>query len=158
MKLKFFWVPVEGGALETDLNLFLGGHKVVHVERHFAADGGKAGWAVCVEYLERVEGGEKAAGDKSGPRVDYREVLDAESFKVYSVLREWRKETAARDGVPVYSVLTNEQMAEVAKGRIATLEALAKVAGLGEARLKKYGEGIMQWQHKLPPPGKEAAS
>ena len=45
------------------------------------------------------------------PEVDYREVLKPEEFEMFSRLREWRKALAEKEGVPVYTLLTNEQLA-----------------------------------------------
>ena len=38
-------------------------------------------------------------------------MLKPEEFEVFSRLREWRKAAAEKEGVPVYTVLTNEQLA-----------------------------------------------
>ena len=43
---------------------------------------------------------------------DYKQVLKPEEFEVFSRLREWRKGVAEKEGVPVYVVFSNEQLAE----------------------------------------------
>lgn len=51
---------------------------------------------------------------------------------------------AAVERVPVYAVFTNEQLAEMVTSRAATLEAIGGIAGVGEARLGKYGAAVLE--------------
>ena len=66
--------------------------------------------------------------------VDYREVLDPETFAVFAALRELRKKIAAEEGVPIYAIMTNEQLAAVAQRRCQSLSDLESLEGLGPAR------------------------
>lgn len=53
MRFHFAAVPVHGSAeAERELNVFLGSHRVVGVERHLVADGTQSGWAICVSYTD----------------------------------------------------------------------------------------------------------
>ena len=63
-----------------------------------------------------------------GKRIDYRDVLSEADFAVFKRLREWRKQVAAAEGVPVYTVFTNEQLATIVTTRPASLPALGKLA------------------------------
>jgi superfamily II DNA helicase RecQ len=45
--------------------------------------------------------------------------------------------------MPAYAVFTNEQLAEIAKARCATLADLGKIEGIGPARVEKYGEAVL---------------
>ncbi len=130
------------------LNQDLRSLRVVSVQRHLCASASEPGWAICVEYLEdRTSGRNKDDDDK---RVDYREVLDAESFKVFSALRSWRKATAEKESIPVYTILTNEQLAEVARRRCASLSELEAIDGIGAARVKKYGPALLsRWRAEI---------
>jgi hypothetical protein len=84
----FFWIPARRATdAQEELNRFLGGHRVIAVDRQFVSDGERSGWAVAVDY---VGGTPPAPGTKS--RIDYREVLDAETFAVFAALRARRKE------------------------------------------------------------------
>lgn len=55
----------------------------------------------------------KAIDFKEKPKIDYRDILKPEDFTIYSKLREIRKEIAEKNGVPVYTVFTNEQLITV---------------------------------------------
>ena len=76
----------------------------------FAADGENSFWTFCVEYLD---GAAAVSGGRRPPKVHYKEVLTPEEFEFFSRLRDWRKAAAEKEGVPVYAVLTNEQLAQV---------------------------------------------
>jgi len=98
---------------------------------------------MIIEYLS----GEGATSAKSGKanrkRVDYKEVLSPEDFALFVRLRDWRKQVAASEGVPVYTIFNNEQLAVIAERRISSLSELQGIEGVGEARVKKYGETIV---------------
>jgi superfamily II DNA helicase RecQ len=67
-----------------------------------------------VEYLDGGGAGGLVPGGKL-PKVDYKEVLKPEEFEVFSRLRDWRKAVAEKEGVPVYVVLSNEQLADMVR-------------------------------------------
>jgi len=147
MELAFFCIPATAPEpATTELNRFLRSHRILAVQRELVREGQGAYWAVCVEYLAPVRHGETEAGKAGGsgkPKVDYKEVLSAEDFEVFSRLREWRKEVAEREGVPVYAVFTNEQLAAMVTGKVDSLTAMGKIDGIGEARVKKYGNEVL---------------
>ena len=76
--------------------------------------------------------------------MDYREILDADSFMLYAAVRAWRKTKSEEQGVPAYAVASNEQLAAMAKSRCRTQADLQKIKGFGEARIKKYGIQMLE--------------
>ena len=141
MQFKFFCVPIaDAGAAAEELNGFLRSHRIVSVKSELACLGPTAFWTFSVEYL----GGVAKAPDRMLSKVDYREVLKEAEFRVFSRLREWRKGVAEKEGVPVYTVFTNEQLAEMARQGVQTRADLGKIEGVGEARLNKYGEAVLK--------------
>lgn len=143
MQFAFFSIPTDGETgLVEELNLFLRSHRVVSVQRELTLRDSAPCWRLCVEYIEGPIASARDGG-KRGSRVDYREVLSEEDFAVFVRLREARKELAGAEGLPVYAVCTNEQLAEIAKRRPATLEALKEIEGLGDAKTGKYGEAFL---------------
>jgi len=142
MQLRVFMVPVKGAQpTEAEMNAFLRGHRVLTVRKEFVPDGENSFWSFCVEYLELPAGGAVSDGK---PKVDYKEVLKPEEFEVFSRLRDWRKGVAEREGVPVYTVLTNEQLAQMVQKKAASLAELKEIEGVGDARLEKYGEALLR--------------
>ena len=139
MKLRFFTIPIRGGDEATEeLNRFLGMHRILAVDRSFVQDGPNSAWTLCVSF-ETAEGSSSSQVGKRG-KIDYREILNEQDFAVYAKLRTLRKELAEKEGIPAYAVLTNEQMAEMVKRRVQNVTALREIAGIGDARIGKYGE------------------
>lgn len=149
MQFEVFTVPAAGGEAMQELNKFLAGHRVVGVEKHLVSSGAAGpAWVFCVEYLQgAVPEGKAGVGSGNmsltGMKVDYRALLSAEDFAVFSKLREVRKSLAERDGVPPYAIFTNEQLAQVVKEKATTKAALGKIDGIGVGRLEKYGEALL---------------
>ena len=155
---------LDPGADQDVFNAFCTAHRVLNIERQLVHDGAQSYWAVCVEVADgpgplppALKRGGRGAIDRAGQaesatpanappadRPDYRQLLSPTDFVVFAALRQWRKGQAQADGVPLFAVLTNEQMAEVARQRCATLAALGAVDGIGPARLDRYGAAILQ--------------
>ena len=153
MQLKLFIVPVKNLSVpEGEMNAFLRAHRELAVRKEFVSDGENSFWTFCVEYLESAPTGPGAPGGKL-PKVDYKEVLKPEEFEVFSRLRDWRKAEAEQEGVPVYGVFTNEQLAEMVRQRTGTKAALKGIEGVGEARVEKYGAAVLERLIFNPVPG-----
>ena len=145
MQMAFYSIPARGDAsLQEDLNVFLRSHRVLTVHREFVGQGDNSFWALAVEYLEgpAPSGPGTTRGGKE--RVDYKEVLSPADFALFAKLRDWRKRTAETEGIPVYAVLTNEQLAAIAKRRPTSLVEAREIEGIGEAKAGKYGEAVLE--------------
>ena len=154
MPYDFFQIPAQGcGEAAEALNRRLRSGRIASVRKEFVAAEGAAFWAFCVEYLDGAAAPTVSRAGAKSAKIDYREVLPEAEFKQYAKLREVRKELAARDAVPAYSVFTNEQLAAIVQTRADTLAALGTINGVGEARVAKYGEAIVA---ALAAAGKEA--
>ena len=139
MQFKLFSIPVTGDAeSEEELNRFLRSHRAVSVQKELV-NGHTACWCFCVEYLLNSPLPEGKGGG-GRPRADYKEILSADDFALFARLRDARKQLAGTEAIPVYAVCTNEQLAEMAKGRAATLADLKKIDGFGDAKAEKFGE------------------
>ncbi|MEM9291590.1 MAG: HRDC domain-containing protein [Acidobacteriota bacterium] len=148
--MKFFSVPVlYPEEAEKELNEFLATHRVSNVIPQLVSSGSGAHWAVAVMWLAEVE--EPKSRSRRREAVDYREVLPPEEFAVYAQLRELRKTIAQRENVPAYIVFTNAQLAAMVQGQVRTLEALAAIAGVGEARLEQHGKIFLELLRSLEP-------
>ena len=147
MQVKFFQIPSGGcEAVEAEMNAFLRSHRILKVERELVQRETSPCWAVCVEYLEGVAG--SSSSGRSGQRnddrkVDYRALLSEGDFAVFSMLRDLRKTLADTEGVPVYAIFTNDQLAKFAQSRAQSQADLQKVDGVGEAKIEKYGRRVL---------------
>ena len=64
--------------------------------------------------------------------------------EVLDRLRRWRLETARADGVPAYVVFHDSTLAAIASARPANLTELLRVSGVGESKLRKYGNDVLE--------------
>ncbi|GJL84108.1 MAG: hypothetical protein DHS20C01_37420 [marine bacterium B5-7] len=134
MQIQIYTIPILGGEeLNDELNRFLRSKNVLQVESQLVSCGQNAFWCFCIKYIEEksMERGKK--------RVDYREVLDDDSFRRFSRMREIRKRLAQAEAIPAYAVFTDEELAEMAKLEDLTLAAMKKVKGIGQKKVEKYG-------------------
>ena len=58
-------------------------------------------------------------------------------------LREWRSRRARRDGVPPYIVFHDRVLHEIAEARPSTMGELGQIAGVGPAKLERYGDDVL---------------
>jgi len=145
MQLKLFLLPVKNvDAAEAEMNAFLRSHRVLTVKKELVADEENSFWTFCVEYLESAPGVMGGSSLTGRPKVDYKELLKPEEFEVFSRLREWRKGVAEKEGVPVYVVFSNEQLAQVVQKKVSSKAALKEIEGVGDSRVEKYGSAVLE--------------
>ncbi|MEU7628620.1 DNA helicase RecQ [Nocardia sp. NPDC049220] len=63
---------------------------------------------------------------------------------MFEQLREWRAATAKEQGVPAYVVFHDATLREIAARKPASLADLSSVGGVGENKLAKYGEQVLE--------------
>ena len=51
---------------------------------------------------------------------------------------------AEKEGVPVYVIFSNEQLADLVKRRVGTKAGMKETEGVGEARVEKYGAAVLE--------------
>ena len=143
MQFRVFSIHAAGAPeIEEEMNQFLNSHRVISVQKSLELWDGAPRWCFCVEYLDGDPPSTTPQGSRKG-RIDYKEILSAPDFKVYTRLRDVRKELAAADGDPVYTVGRNDQLASMAVKRPKNLAELKQINGFGEAKAKKYGEALL---------------
>jgi ATP-dependent DNA helicase RecQ len=69
--------------------------------------------------------------------------LTGEAKAVFERLRTWRAATAKQQGVPAYVIFHDATLREIATARPASLAGLSRVTGVGENKLAKYGQQIL---------------
>ena len=144
MAYKFFTIPIHDcGEAEAELNRFLSSYKILSVDRRWVDQGAASFWSFCVDYLSKPQGDSGASPQSMRGKIDYRETLKPEDFAVFANLRDWRKTVSQEEAVPVYTIFTNEQLAQMVLTRARTKAALEAIAGIGAARLEKYGAKIL---------------
>jgi len=152
MSLHFFAIPaLLPQAAQDEFNAFCAAHRVVQVERQLVVAGAQSFWALCAtvatgpgplpDALKRGARQADALGDAGSAerKVDYKEQLSAADFAVFAALRALSKTLAEQEGVPLYAVFSNQQLAVIARQRCASLADLAAVEGVAPARAQRRG-------------------
>ncbi|MEV4087382.1 HRDC domain-containing protein, partial [Nonomuraea fuscirosea] len=68
----------------------------------------------------------------------------AEAAPVFERLRSWRGATAKEQGVPAYVIFHDATLREIATRMPTTLTELSQVNGVGENKLAKYGDQVLE--------------
>jgi ATP-dependent DNA helicase RecQ len=76
--------------------------------------------------------------------------LSPEQEAVFEKLRAWRGATAKEQSVPAYVVFHDATLRAIAVAAPSTLGELAGINGVGESKLSKYGESILELLASLP--------
>jgi ATP-dependent DNA helicase RecQ len=69
--------------------------------------------------------------------------LPAGALEVFEELRTWRAGVAKEQGMPAYVIFHDATLRLIAARRPATLDDLSGISGVGEAKLARYGEQII---------------
>jgi ATP-dependent DNA helicase RecQ len=76
--------------------------------------------------------------------------LEGEDRRLFDRLRALRKQLADEHGLPPYVIFHDATLRELALERPASLEALARIRGIGEAKLSRYGERFIEAIREQP--------
>jgi len=76
---------------------------------------------------------------KAGPAAS----LPAEAAAAFERLRAWRAAAAKEQGVPAYVIFHDATLREVAMTSPSSLAELSKVSGIGETKLARYGQQLL---------------
>ena len=78
------------------------------------------------------------------PRATAGPSLDREGATLFDALRALRKRLADEQGLPPYVIFHDATLREMAEQRPATLHEFARIRGIGEAKLSRYGERFIE--------------
>ncbi|WP_191302707.1 DNA helicase RecQ [Lentzea cavernae] len=70
--------------------------------------------------------------------------LPADAGPLFESLREWRAGQAREQGVPAYVIFHDATLKSIAASRPGSLTSLGAVSGVGQAKLTKYGDQILE--------------
>ena len=89
---------------------------------------------------ERVAKVSRSSSRKASPAAD----LSPEAAPVFERLRAWRAATAKEQGVPAYVIFHDATLRQIATELPSTLAELGTISGVGENKLAKYGDGVLE--------------
>ncbi len=70
--------------------------------------------------------------------------LDDAQQGIFQALRSWRASTAKEQSVPAYVVFNDKTLAAIAERKPATMVELSTISGVGESKLERYGESVLE--------------
>jgi superfamily II DNA helicase RecQ len=146
MRCKIFSFPVESEELldrERDMNDFLDATNVKRVFASIASQPEGPVWSVLFFFEDAGQIMQKSHA-RADAAMDPWASLTREQARSIIALKKWRTDQAAVEGVPLYLVAQNKWLEEIVRMPVRNLEDLAKVQGLGEWRVQKYGAKILE--------------
>nr|CEL17213.1 ATP-dependent DNA helicase RecQ [Kibdelosporangium sp. MJ126-NF4]CTQ91557.1 ATP-dependent DNA helicase RecQ [Kibdelosporangium sp. MJ126-NF4] len=69
--------------------------------------------------------------------------MPAEAAPLFEKLRAWRGATAKEQGVPAYVIFHDATLRQIATSTPQTLDELGRISGVGENKLAKYGQQVL---------------
>ncbi|HJU30378.1 MAG TPA: DNA helicase RecQ, partial [Hyphomicrobiaceae bacterium] len=70
--------------------------------------------------------------------------IEAGDAPLFEALRAWRRDRAAEQHVPPYVIFHDVTLSAIARQRPGDLDALGRVSGVGQSKLKRYGEDVLR--------------
>jgi ATP-dependent DNA helicase RecQ len=90
--------------------------------------------------VPRKRAREASRGADSAPLAE----LSADAARRFEALRSWRGEMAREQNVPAYVIFHDRTLREIAIGQPQGLDALARIPGVGAAKLERYGQALLE--------------
>jgi superfamily II DNA helicase RecQ len=146
MQCKIFSVPLESEKAldrERKLNDFLGATNVKRIFASLANQPEGPLWSVLFFYEDGAPAVKNTTVSLTAP-AEPATPLNSEQVKSIVALKKWRADQAALEGVPLYMVAQNRWLEDMVRMPVRTLDDLAKVRGIGEWRVQKYGAKIVE--------------
>ncbi|CAN2041859.1 HRDC domain-containing protein [Candidatus Magnetomoraceae bacterium gMMP-15] len=122
---------------DEDLTDFLLNKKIKTLRPEFFQLNGRAYWTVFVEYKTILDDKVQAV------KMSQSKALNDAQKLLFQRFREWRKEKAKKNGVPVFIIATNSELIEVVKRNPSTMEALRQIHGFGKKKVEQHGKDIL---------------
>jgi ATP-dependent DNA helicase RecQ len=88
--------------------------------------------------------GRTAKPAKSAAAAAIAAELPAAATEVFERLRAWRAAAAKEQGVPAYVIFHDATLRQIAATAPASLDELSEISGVGEAKLARYGDQILE--------------
>jgi len=86
----------------------------------------------------------RSAASRSAAAREGAEVFSDRDRALFDALRGYRLKRAAASGVPPYVVASDRTLREIAAERPRTIDELLVIHGIGPARARRYGKGLLE--------------
>ena len=146
MQFKFFLIPLaDMESTEQELNTFLRGHRILHVERHFCTEA-NGYWAVCVEYVDGQSSSDNQMAIRRN-RKDYTKELSDTELQRFESFKKIRRELAQQKSLPAYMVFTDAELAVLASVTNLSEESAANLKVVTPSKLRDYASYFFPGQN-----------
>lgn len=136
MAIRIFTIPfdpVNQIFSDEELRKFLLNKHVKRMQTEFFKMDQNAYWTVFIEYDPVLE-----------PHTPGEAIhLDQHQKMLYQRLKQWRNETAEKNGHPPFFIGSNALLMDIAEKAPVTTEALREIKGFGAKKTEKYGKAII---------------
>lgn len=142
MKIKIFNIRLDKENFEKDQNTLNDFLKNVDFVRSTPqlVEGKISYWSILVHYNEKENFISEI--EKHKEKIAENELNDAEK-EIVAYFKQWRLDKSKYLNLPAYMVITNKTIYALAKFKPKNIEELSSIYGLGESKIKQYGEDII---------------
>jgi len=141
---KIITLEFKNGKFDYEtINEFTKNKKVIKTESSYIKENGKNYFSIYIEYEDTNQ-------PKSTNRIsnnnynsiefNFENEIDKE---LYEKIKAWRKETALKEGIPVFLILNNSQLKQIILKKPDTKTKLEAIKGFGAKRSDKYSKDIL---------------
>lgn len=135
MPVRVFTIPFDpqhNVFHDEELSKFLLNKQVTALRPEFFQRNGEPFWTIFIEY-------ESVLTEK----FHEANTLDGPERLLFQRLREWRREKAEQEGIPVFIIANNRELLDLVKKAPKTLETLRDIRGFGKKKLERYGKELL---------------
>ncbi len=136
MKVKMFKIAMMSEGKQNEdmlvLNSFLATNRIDHLESSLVKQDATF-WSVMVFY------GVKKESKKKEEWI----VLTEKEKIIADHIRNWRNQEADKDGTPPYIILNSKTIRNLARSGVSNKFDLLDVNGVGQKKMERYGDQIM---------------
>ena len=77
-------------------------------------------------------------------RQSRRGKVDYPHDPLFEALRAWRRDRAKEQNVPPYVIFHDSTLREIAAEKPSSLTALSRIEGIGDTKLERHGESLLE--------------
>lgn len=144
MRLCILTVPLASDLKHSDpLDSLQEGFEITRYEHYFVDLAEGPAIAVVAAVRERADGRARPGSVQRTSRKEITASLNDTERDLFERLRAWRKLTAKEEGLPVYAVANNKQLAEMARLQAPSKSKLGDIASFSRKKVDRYGDPII---------------
>jgi len=139
MQHKIFTIPLIGGEhINDEMNAFIRANKTLNVEKQLLQTPNGWFWAFCIQFTQ----GQNNNSNYRTEKIDYMQILTGKPLELFNKLKEIRKQLAQKDGIPVYAIFSNDELAGIAQLPEITPANIKNIKGIGQNKVKSYANTV----------------